>query len=233
MRKQSLESPSSWKPLSFPLFILRVKTSPAFVSLLTLWPREAGNPNAEVQATGETWSWGLLNTHGSPVQAAQGIFVGICPKLCCSDKGNSVWFCWPSGSVSNWCLPLLPGSWGPAALDAEGKSITWLTGHLPPILPPCRSVIVWCWVESRCWELSGETNSMLDAHPSPWRPRMQCVLSCQNWLIGPWSGRGHCAAGKPHREDCPLSLPKGSLVDQHLPLSDCLWLKQFERSFGR
>lgn len=60
-----------------------------------------------------------LSTHGSPVLAALGNFVGICPKLCCSDK----WFCWANDSISNWYLPLLADSWGPADVCTWGKSI--------------------------------------------------------------------------------------------------------------
>lgn len=105
-------------------FIFPVGNKLTNLSFLTLSPREAGNPNAELCAKGGNMILGLLSTHGSPVLAAPWIFVGICPKLCCSDMGNSMWFCWANDSISNWYLPLLAATWGPADVCTWGKSIT-------------------------------------------------------------------------------------------------------------
>lgn len=65
-------------------------------------------------------------------------------------------------SVSNWGRFPPADSLGPTDPRVEHKSITAIAA------PPVRGfLIIGRWVESRCWELSGETNRASDAHTSP------------------------------------------------------------------
>lgn len=54
--------------------------------------------------------------------------------------------------------------------------------------------------------LSGETNSISDAHPSPRKPLIQCVFSSQTGRICLQSGLGQCEPCRVNREEGSLSL---------------------------